>query len=164
MLSRQSTTCLDVFRCLKLAVSRLVPFGVWSLNRFVTRPFLHFSRLIVEGRTSLWGQTSGFLFRLAQCSQVTLQPYHWNLLCRKMLVNKNRFEILDRVLNDSLLHNTIIILGFLTVVRCIRCIMLGQQCWLHLSLFPLVQISCFNPLWHFPWPRTCSSQDSCPSC
>ena len=105
MLSRQSTTCLDVFRCLKLAVSRLVPFGVWSLNRFVTRPFLHFSRLIVEGRTSLWGQTSGFLFRLAQCSQVTLQPYHWNLLCRKMLVNKNRFEILDRVLNDSLLHS-----------------------------------------------------------
>ena len=27
---------------------------------------------------------------------------------------ENRFEILDKVLNDSLLHNTIIILGFLT--------------------------------------------------
>ena len=27
---------------------------------------------------------------------------------------ENRFEILDKLLNDSLLHNTIIILGFLT--------------------------------------------------
>ena len=38
-------------------------------------------------------------------------------------MRENRFEILDRVLNDSLLHNTIIILGFLTLVRCIRYIM-----------------------------------------
>ena len=37
-------------------------------------------------------------------------------------MRENRFEILDRVLNDSLL-NTSIILGFLTVVRCVRCIM-----------------------------------------
>ena len=38
-------------------------------------------------------------------------------------MRENRFEILDRVLNDSLLHNTIIILGFLTLVKCIRYIM-----------------------------------------